>query len=150
MSIDVLKKQIEKEIRDCLESSEVARPLSLDDLKKNIEEATNNLVDRVTIPKPVNFDNVQVRLASVPVYKITYKTQLNSIHFITSKEEIKTHLFKGSNILEEAIQEAPNHVSKGAQIISVVLDHFEEDRTKINIQWSYNFHYLLTTYTYEK
>jgi len=112
-------------------------PVTVESLKKTMEAVLGKLDNRRVIAAPDFNRDLKISMGEIPVYKVTYKTQLNSIEFIKGEEELKTKTFLCNGSLEEAQEKASKNIEKDAKIIAVVLDHYEEDRSMVNIEYMY-------------
>jgi len=136
---DLVASIIKDELRTCLASVDAGEvpPITIESMKKTMEEFLGDMDKRKIITKPDFGRDLKISMGEIPVYKITYKTQLNSIEFIKGEEDIKVKTFLSDCTLEEAIVKAPSRVEKNTRILDVVLDHYEEDRTRMNIEYYY-------------
>jgi len=112
-------------------------PVTIESLTKTMEEVLGKLDNRKIINAPDFSRDLKISWGEIPVYKIFYKTQLNSIEFIKGEEEVKTKTFLCNGSLEEAQEKAPRRIEKNARILKVVLDHYEEDHSMMNIEYRY-------------
>lgn len=129
---------IRQELSTTVSSAKAGTPVDIESMVETMRKFVGDLNQRKLITKPDFSNDLKVSSGSVPVYKVSYKIQLNSVQFITGKEEIKTKEFTlGDEDIEKALEKAKNVVPKGAHIVGVLLDHWEEDRSRINIEYTY-------------
>lgn len=121
-------------ITSCV-SSEAQQELTVDSILRVMEEVSKDLEKRNLLIPPRRED-IKVDLHRDKVFKITYKDQLNSIEFITDREEIKTILVTASSE-RDAEFKAKERLSSSATVLSSEFDHEELDRNRVNVDYAF-------------
>ena len=107
-------------ITSCV-SSEAQQELTVDSISRVLIEVCKDLEKRKSLIRPRREDP-KVDLHREKAFKITYKDQLNSIEFITDREEIKT-ISEIASSERDAEFKAKERLSSIATVLSSEFDH---------------------------
>jgi hypothetical protein len=130
----VIRSELQSSISEIKENSS----LTIENLTKSMENALENMSKRKMIASPEYSNDLQVSTGNIYIYEVSYKNQLNSIHFITGKEDVKIMFISlSTENIDLAKEKAILEVDQGAIILDVVFDHPEEDPTRVDIMYSF-------------
>jgi len=120
-------------------SSISPQEINVETLLETMRKITQDLENRKVITPSLDIKNdIKVSPGTIPVYRVSYKDQLNSVHFITGKSKIKTKDFTlGEEDFDRALNKAASLIPREAYIVDLMIHSWEEDRTRINIEYMY-------------
>lgn len=100
----------------------------------NLISIYKDLENKRLIP-PIDVSKIDVDIGREKVYKVTFKDQLNSIHFITDAEDVR-YVYYTARSDFEAREIAEKRLSKSSIILDIEMDHYEIHPTLLNVSFS--------------
>lgn len=135
---DYISATIRAELQNNISEIKASSSLTLDNIKKSMETALENMSKQRVITRPDYSNDLKLSKGIIFVYKVSYKNQLNSIHFITGKEDIKIKFITLNNEnIDLAKEKAILELNKDDVLLDVMFDHTEEDPARIDILYTF-------------